>query len=80
MPEPPNSSETVTPSRPSRPSFFHISAGNSFLWSIAAARGASSMAHILRTVSRKASSSSVNFGSSMEVAGKLSGAAARAAG
>src|SRR5258708_16343928 len=49
------------PSSPSSPSFFHMSAGNSLLASISAARGASSASHMRFTVSRSASKSSVRW-------------------
>ena len=45
-------SSTVTPSSPRSPIFFHRSIGTSFAWSIAAARGAISVAARLRTEGR----------------------------
>jgi hypothetical protein len=56
MAVPPYSSPTVTPSRPRLPSLRHRSAGNSFLASISAARGAISRDAKSRTVSRSMAS------------------------
>ncbi|MNZ51678.1 hypothetical protein D3C78_695000 [compost metagenome] len=55
MPAPPYSSGTVMPSRPISPNFFHMSAGNRLSWSMAAARGASSLVTKARTWSRSMS-------------------------
>src|SRR5687768_13769445 len=58
MPEPPKSGSAVTPSRPSAPSSFQRCAGNSFEWSMSAARGAIFSCAKRRTISRRLSISS----------------------
>src|SRR3990172_5468596 len=58
MPMPPSCSETVMPSRPRSPIFFHRSIGNWSLRSISAARGAISTCANWEMVSRSAAMSS----------------------